>query len=85
MLAPACTAPPGLQVKSELGIETVGELAAMPLPRLESAFGEKDAQWLHALALGVTGGCACCGQPWGAVLLNARAVGELRNESCISK
>lgn len=40
---------------SELGITTVGELAAVPLPRLESAFGEKDAQWLYAVARGVTG------------------------------
>lgn len=46
---------PHLQVCSELGIATVGELAAVPLPRLESCFGEKDAQWLYALARGVTG------------------------------
>ncbi len=45
-----------LQVCSELGISTVGELAAVPLPRLESAFGKKDAQWLFAVARGVTGG-----------------------------
>ncbi|KAL4434375.1 hypothetical protein ABPG75_000816 [Micractinium tetrahymenae] len=44
----------GEQVMSELGIETVGELAATPLPRLEAVFGEKDAQWLAALARGVT-------------------------------
>lgn len=40
---------------SELGIETVGQLAATPLPRLEAAFGEKEAQWLYGLARGVTG------------------------------
>ena len=44
-----------LQVCTELGIATVGELAAVPLPRLESAFGDKDAQWLYAVARGVTG------------------------------
>ncbi|PRW58740.1 DNA polymerase eta isoform B [Chlorella sorokiniana] len=44
----------GEQVCSELGITTVGELAAVPLPRLESAFGDKDAQWLYAVARGVT-------------------------------
>jgi nucleotidyltransferase/DNA polymerase involved in DNA repair len=30
-----------------------GELAAVPLPRLESACGEADAQWLHRLARGI--------------------------------
>jgi hypothetical protein len=43
------------QVMSELGISTVGELAAVPLPRLEAAFGDKDAQWLAAVARGITG------------------------------
>lgn len=43
------------QVMSELGISTVGELAAVPLPRLEAAFGDKDAQWLAAVAHGITG------------------------------
>lgn len=38
-----------------LGIETVGQLAATPLPRLEAAFGEKEARWLYGLARGVTG------------------------------
>lgn len=41
---------------SELGIGTVGELVATPLPRLEAVFGEKDAQWLATLARGITGG-----------------------------
>lgn len=45
----------GERVAAELGIETVGQLAATPLPRLEAAFGEKDAQWLAALARGITG------------------------------
>lgn len=38
-----------------LHIETVGQLAATPLPRLEAAFGDKDAQWLFGLARGITG------------------------------
>ncbi|KAL4860199.1 DNA polymerase eta [Chlorella vulgaris] len=44
----------GVQVMSELGISTVGELAAVPLPRLEAAFGDKDSQWLAAVAHGIT-------------------------------
>ena len=43
------------QVMGALGIETVGQLAATPLPRLEAAFGEKEARWLYGLARGVTG------------------------------
>lgn len=46
----------GEQVVSRLQIETVGELAATPLHKLQAAFGEKDAQWLQALAHGITGG-----------------------------
>lgn len=46
---------------AELGIKTVGELAATPLPRLEAAFGDKDAAWLAALARGVTGALAARG------------------------
>ena len=42
---------------SELGIETVGQLAATPFARLEAAFGEKEARWLAGLAVGVTGEC----------------------------
>jgi hypothetical protein len=40
---------------SELGIETVGQLAATPQPRLEAAFGDKDAAWLASLARGISG------------------------------
>ena len=54
---PACV--PHAQVMSDLGIKTVGQLAATPLQRLEAAFGDKDALWLYALARGVvTGGWA---------------------------
>jgi hypothetical protein len=49
-----------VQVMAQLGIEIVGQLAAVPLSRLEAAFGDKDAAWLFALARGVTG-AACWG------------------------
>lgn len=39
---------------TDLGIETVGQLAATPPARLAAAFGERDARWLEALARGVT-------------------------------
>jgi hypothetical protein len=37
---------------STLGITTVGELAAVPLPRLEAAVGEETAAWLSKLSRG---------------------------------
>ena len=42
----------GEQLMSTLGISTVGELAAVPLPRLEAAVGEETAAWLSKLARG---------------------------------
>jgi DNA polymerase eta len=43
----------GKQVASDLKIETVGELAAFPLNKLENVFGEKDGRWLYSLARGI--------------------------------
>lgn len=43
----------GQQVCSDLGLETVGQLTAVPLSKLEALYGEKDAQWLFALCRGV--------------------------------
>jgi DNA polymerase eta len=42
----------GAQVASELGCATVGELAAVPLPRLQSRFGEERGTYVHRLAHG---------------------------------
>jgi DNA polymerase eta len=42
----------GAQVASELGCATVGELAAVPLPRLQSRFGEERGVYVHRLARG---------------------------------
>lgn len=46
----------GKQVAAELGIETVGQLSAVTLNRLESTFGEKDGRWLFGLARGIDDG-----------------------------
>ncbi|KAK9826753.1 hypothetical protein WJX81_005483 [Elliptochloris bilobata] len=43
----------GDQLTRDLGIATVGELASVPLARLEAAVGEADAQWLSQLARGI--------------------------------
>ncbi|MBV8605177.1 MAG: DNA polymerase IV [Pelomonas sp.] len=37
---------------NELGVETIGELAARPLPELVKAFGEHYGEWLHRAAHG---------------------------------
>lgn len=43
----------GRQVATDLNIETVGQLAAVPMNKLEHAFGEKDGRWLFSLARGI--------------------------------
>jgi DNA polymerase eta len=43
----------GRQVATDLNIETVGQLAAIPLNKLETVFGEKDGRWLFGLARGI--------------------------------
>ena len=35
-----------------MGLATAGQLAALPIPRLEARFSEADAQWLYKLARG---------------------------------
>lgn len=45
----------GEEVMAKLSVSTVGELAAIPLPRLEAALGVQDAQWLQRLAQGKDG------------------------------
>ena len=42
----------GERVMSELGVRTVGELAAVPRERLMQRFGEKSGAWLAAVAVG---------------------------------
>ncbi len=46
----------GRQVAVDLNIETVGQLAAVPLNKLENVFGEKDGLWLFSLARGIDDG-----------------------------
>ena len=43
----------GRQVSTDLNIETVGQLAAVPMNKLEQVFGEKDGRWLFSLARGI--------------------------------
>ncbi|CAL8468278.1 g7818 [Coccomyxa elongata] len=43
----------GEEVMAALGISTVGELAAVPLRRLEAVCGQDDAMWLHRLSRGI--------------------------------
>jgi hypothetical protein len=43
-----------------LGVSTVGELAAVPLPRLEALVGLENAAWLQRLAqVGEAAAAAC--------------------------
>lgn len=43
----------GEEIATSLGIQTVGELAAVPVSRLESLVGEENAAWLARLAQGI--------------------------------
>ena len=43
----------GHRVSEELKVETVGQLSALSLAKLEATFGDKDGQWLFNLARGV--------------------------------
>ena len=45
----------GELIIEKTGSQTVGELLKIPLPRLESFVGEKDANWLHNLCKGIDG------------------------------
>lgn len=42
----------GDELQRTLGITTVGELAAVALPRLEALYGDESALWLARLARG---------------------------------
>lgn len=43
----------GRQVATDLNLQTVGQLAAVPMNKLEQTFGEKDGRWLFSLARGI--------------------------------
>ena len=42
----------GESVVSELGVETMGQLAALSLRQISAKFEEKTAHWLHLLGRG---------------------------------
>jgi DNA polymerase eta len=42
----------GDTVVSQLGVETMGQLAALSLRQIAAKFEEKTAQWLHSLGTG---------------------------------
>lgn len=45
----------GIRVATEMGVGSVGEVVALPISRLQTAFGEKDGLWLYNLVRGVDG------------------------------